>query len=39
MVDPEKFDLYVNYRLRVRPYNTDTWDVLWTALVFASRHE
>lgn len=38
MICADSFDLYMNYRLRVRPYNTDPWDVLWAALCFAQRY-
>ncbi len=36
MIDPDNFDMYVNYRLHAYPYNTDPWEVLWAALWFAS---
>jgi hypothetical protein len=35
-LDVEKFDLYLHYRLVVRPYNTDIWDVLEAAFCFAT---
>jgi hypothetical protein len=36
MLSVERFDLYMRYRLVVNPYNTDIWDVLWCAFVFAA---
>lgn len=36
MIDIEQFDRYLEYRLQVRPYNTDIWDVLWAAFAFAA---
>jgi len=34
MIDLERFDLYMDYR-RSRP--GDAWEVLWTALAFATK--
>lgn len=36
MIDPDRFDLYMDYRRRW-PFGDDQWTVLWTALAFATR--
>jgi hypothetical protein len=33
----EKFDYYMQYRLEVRPYVGDIWDVLGAAFCFATE--
>jgi hypothetical protein len=33
----EKFDYYLQYRLAVRPYDGDIWDVLDAAFCFATE--
>ena len=35
MIDAERFDLYWRYRMVLKPYNTDPWDVMWAAFAFA----
>lgn len=37
MIDPDMFDMYLQYRYAWKAYHTDPWDVLWAALHFATR--
>jgi len=39
MLHIDLFDQYVHYRMHIRPYNTDTWDVLWAAFCFSTDIE
>ena len=36
MIDAERFGLYLEYRGR-HPGNDDAWEILWTALAFATK--
>jgi hypothetical protein len=36
MIDADRFDMYLQYRYVWNTYHTDSWDVLWAALWFAS---